>query len=251
MITNSLLSLPALGILALAGCSSTVSRTNTTTPQPSEINVSVTPSPNPIDPTNIPVDTKITLSRTICYGNCASSKLEVFADGRFVANGTTSTWHITEDRIKELISEFQRINYFSLTDDYSFLNRNTCPNFREYASSVTTSITINGQTKSVFHTHGCQDLEISSQLESFEDRIEELMENNTIFLHETRPKKSLDRSGGACFASNVVRRKLNEQAPLRQLRRSARKSLGQGSRPPFQLRPQELSCHRDAAGPRW
>jgi hypothetical protein len=185
-----------LGNLAMVGCSSTVSSTNTT-PQPSEISVSVTPSPNPIDPTNIPADTKITLLHTICAGNCATYKLEVFANGRVVENGQVR--HISEDRIKALISEFHRINYFSLTDDYGFFNRNKCPGFREYASAVTTSITINGQTKTVFHTHGCQDLETSSPLESFENRIEELVEETSITINETRHNNSLDRSGGGVY----------------------------------------------------
>ena len=180
LITYSRLSLLALGILALVDCSSTVSRTSSTT-QPSQMSVSVTPTPNPIDPTNIPADTKITLSRTICYGTCPAYKLEVFANGRVVFNGQahvrktgTVTWEISADRIKELISEFHKINYFSLADDYSLSNRKNCPNFGSDAPSVTTSITINGQTKTVFHSHGCQDLEILSQLESFEDRIDEL-----------------------------------------------------------------------------
>ena len=181
LITYSRLSLLAIGILALASCSSSVSRTSPTTPQPSQMSVSVTPSPNPIDPTTIPADTKITLSRTICYGTCPAYKLEVFADGRVVFNGQahvrktgTVTWQIPEDRIKELISEFHKINYFSLADDYSVTNRTNCPNFGTDAPSVTTSITINGQTKTVCHSHGCQDLEILSQLEAFEDRIDEL-----------------------------------------------------------------------------
>jgi hypothetical protein len=105
---------------------------------------------------------------------------------------STSNWHISEDRIKELISEFNKINFFSLVDDYSLLNRDNCPGS---SSSVTTSITINGQTKSVFHTHGCQDLDVVTRLESFENRIEELMENDTMVI-QTRPNKSLNRSHG-------------------------------------------------------
>jgi len=180
-ISYSRISLLALGMF-LAGCSSTVSRNAASATQP-QTNVSVTPSPNPIDPTQIPVDTKITLSRTICYGTCPAYRLEIFGNGRVVFDGQAHvrntgivTYQISEDRIKQLLSEFQNINYFSLADDYSVSNHKNCPNFGTDAPSVTTSITINGQTKTVFHSHGCQDLEILSRLDSFEDRIDELAE---------------------------------------------------------------------------
>jgi hypothetical protein len=184
LITHSRLSLLALGILTLVGCSSTVSRTSSTTPQPAEMNVTATPSPNPIDPNSIPTDTKITLSRTICYGTCPAYKLEIFANGRVVFHGQahvrktgTVTWQISQDRIKQLVSEFHNINYFSLADDYSLSSRKNCPNFGTDAPSVTTSLTLNGQTKTVGHSHGCQGLEILSQLVSFEDRIDELADS--------------------------------------------------------------------------
>jgi hypothetical protein len=83
-------------------------------------------------------------------------------------------WRIDQNRVKQLISEFGKIKYFSLADEYSVMRPQNCPNFGTDAPSVTTSITINGQTKTVFHSHGCQDLEILSQLVAFEDRIDQL-----------------------------------------------------------------------------
>jgi hypothetical protein len=134
-----------------------------------------------IDTTTVPPDTKITLSRTICYGTCPAYKLEIFANGRVDFDGQRhvrktghAVWRINQDRIKQLIAEFAKINYFSLADDYSLSNRRNCPNFGTDAPAVTTSITISGQTKSVGHYLGCQDLDILSQLESFEDKIDEL-----------------------------------------------------------------------------
>jgi hypothetical protein len=149
----------------------------------------VTPSPNRIDPTNIPADMKITLSRTICYGSCGTYKVEVFANGSVVANG--ATWHIPEDQIKKLLSEFHKTNFFALADEYTLSNSKNalCLKFD------TTSITINGHTKTVFHSHDCKDLEALTQLASFEDRIEELTNDDTLVIQK-RPNRTLDRSGG-------------------------------------------------------
>jgi len=183
LITSLRLSLLlASAVFTLAGCRSAAPKTATSsvTPLASPL-VTVSQSPSPIDPTNIPADTKITLSRTICYGTCPAYKLEIFANGRVVFEGQHHVrktgqvvWQIDQNRIKQLIAEFAKIKYFSLADDYSLSNRKNCPNFGTDAPSVTTSITINGQTKTVFHSHGCQDLDVLSQLESFEDKIDEL-----------------------------------------------------------------------------
>ncbi len=168
-------------MLLLVSCRSSKPTTQQSTPPPSAAAATTSPSPYSINPTTIPPDTKITLSRTICYGTCPAYKLEIFANGRVVFHGQHHVrktgqvvWQINQDRIKQLIAEFARINYFSLADDYSLSNRKNCPNFGTDAPSAITSITINEQTKTVFHSHGCQDLDILSQLESFEDKIDEL-----------------------------------------------------------------------------
>jgi len=175
--------LSALALFALVGCrsSSAPLSTDTSVPKPSPTTATDSTLLYAIDPTTVPPDTKITLSRTICYGTCPAYKLEIFANGRVVFEGQHHVrrtgqvvWQIDQDRIKQLIAEFAKIKYFSLADDYSLSNRRNCPNFGTDAPSVTTSITINGQTKTVFHSHGCQDLDVLSQLESFEDKIDEI-----------------------------------------------------------------------------
>ncbi len=177
------MALVVLALFAFVGCrSSTPSQTaELSTPARTAPNAATSPSPYAIDTTTIPADTKITLSRTICYGTCPAYKLEIFANGRVVYEGEHhvrkkghAVWQINQDRVKELITEFKKINYFSLSDDYNFLNRRNCPTFGEDAPSVTTSITINGRSKTVSHSHGCQDSEVLSNLEAFEDRIDEL-----------------------------------------------------------------------------
>jgi|ERR1043166_328656 hypothetical protein len=172
----------ALVMLVSPGCrSSGTANSNPTVTSARQMTMPATlPTPY-LDPNSIPSDLKITLSRTTCYGACPAYKVEIYGNGRVVFEGQrhvkkegTVTWQINDNRIKQLISEFNNINYFSLSDSYSLLDRKDCPNFATDAPSVTTSITINGQTKTVFHSRGCHDSEVLSKLEAFEDRIDEL-----------------------------------------------------------------------------
>src|SRR5436305_2696176 len=82
----------------------------------------------------IPADTLITLQRTGCYGTCPSYALTITADGTVVFNGT-AYWvkkesimfgerygitmsKISQEQMLQLISEFEKANYFSLRDSY-------------------------------------------------------------------------------------------------------------------------------------
>src|SRR6266404_6290314 len=74
---------------------------------------------------DIPKDTVITLERTECYGTCPSYKLSILANGEVVFVGERNVkrvgkvkGRINQDHLKQLLAEFERINYFSLKDDY-------------------------------------------------------------------------------------------------------------------------------------
>src|SRR5262249_55081142 len=113
-------------------------------------------------PQNIPQDLMITLERTVCFGECPDYKLTITADGavvfegrRFVKQeGVTIKSAITQDQLKRLMAEFDRVKFFSLEDDY-MNNPRVCAYYRTDNPSAFTSIRIDGKSKTVRHYHGC------------------------------------------------------------------------------------------------
>ncbi|MFC1968631.1 DUF6438 domain-containing protein [Chloroflexota bacterium] len=121
-------------------------------------------------------DVAITLERTECFGTCPVYRLTVYGDGtviyegiRFVKVQGTIQTAISEDKIKQLVSEFQRIDYFSLKDSYEERNATDMP-------SAFTSLTIDGDKKNVRHYHG--DLSAPKELTELENRIDEIVNSN-------------------------------------------------------------------------
>jgi len=76
---------------------------------------------------------------------------------------------ISEDKIRQLVSEFQKIDYFSLRDSYEERNVTDMP-------SAFTSLTINGDKKTVRHYHG--DLGAPKELTELENKIDEIVNSN-------------------------------------------------------------------------
>jgi hypothetical protein len=146
--------------------------------------LSSTPSPESQD---IPSDTIITLDRTMCLGTCPSYNLSVRADGTVVFTGReytkeNGTVHssISKDQLKQLISEFTKAQYFSFRDHYISME-DGCPRLWTDSPTVTTSIRINGQYKSIVHDLGCQeDNAVSAvfpkELAELEDKIDEIID---------------------------------------------------------------------------
>ena len=144
--------------------------------------LSNTPYPEPQD---IPPDTLITLERTICFGTCPAYTLTISADGAVVFTGEEyvrekGTVHssIDKDQLKQLISEFTKAQYFSLRDSY-ISEEDGCPEVWTDSSTVTTSIRINRQYKSIVHYLGCQENNGSSvfpkALMELENKIDEII----------------------------------------------------------------------------
>ena len=129
--------------------------------------------------TPIPSDLKdvvITLERTACFGVCPVYKLSIHGDGtviyegiRFVRIKGTIKTTIGEDKIQQLVSEFQRTGYFSLEDSYEERNATDMP-------SAFTSLTIDGNKKTVRHYHG--DLSAPKELTELENKIDEIINSN-------------------------------------------------------------------------
>lgn len=129
-----------------------------------------TPVPNNIK------EVVITLERTACFGICPIYTLTIYGDGRVVYEGIrfvriegARTATINEEKVRQLVTEFQSIDYFSLDDSYEELNATDMP-------SAITSITINGKTKTVRHYHG--DFSAPEKLTELEDRIDQIVNSD-------------------------------------------------------------------------
>lgn len=126
-----------------------------------------TPQPSDIE------DVIITLDRTVCFGTCPDYTLTIQGDGTVTYEGRMfvriegiRTTTISEEKIRQLISEFQRVDYFSFDDSYEDFGATDMP-------SAITSLTINGITKTVRHYHG--DFSAPEQLTEVENKIDEIV----------------------------------------------------------------------------
>jgi Domain of unknown function (DUF6438) len=147
----------------------------------------ITPAPGTRGQKELPKDTLITLERTACFGRCPIYKVSIFADGtvkfegrQFVKVKGTARSSITEERLRRLIGEFDKINYFNLHDRYLSAS-DGCPAIVTDMPSVNTSIQINGRKKSISHYHGCWDRNTPAkvfppELVALENKIDEIVE---------------------------------------------------------------------------
>jgi hypothetical protein len=133
----------------------------------------------------IPNDFFATLDKPLCQGFevCQVYKIAVKSDGTVLFEGIQNTKHkgkikgkISEEKVKELIKEFEKANYFNLNDKYDF---STCPNSFTDSHDVNTSIQTNGKKKSVNHYLGCVGYKTGfekplAELTLLEDKIREL-----------------------------------------------------------------------------
>ena len=125
----------------------------------------------PIDIQNV----VITLKRSACFGICPTYNITIYGNGTVIYEGTANVnttgmqiSNITEDNLRLLISEFKKIDYFSLNET-------------EIASHVvydapmfTTSLTINGKTKTIKH----YETAVPKQLTNLENKIDEIVNSS-------------------------------------------------------------------------
>jgi Domain of unknown function (DUF6438) len=109
------------------------------------------PSLNQINYNN---NVAITLERNACFGICPIYSLKVFGNGtvvykgeRFVNITGQKISTIPHQKVRELLEEFYKINYFGLNDTYNKIVKTDQP-------TVNTSINITGVYKSVFDNYG-------------------------------------------------------------------------------------------------
>ena len=117
-------------------------------------------------------DVVITIERGACFGPSPVYSLTIYGNGTVIYEG--EMWvnvtgkqisQISQDKVKELVDEFYRIDYFSLKDRYEEPVTDL--------PSTTTSITINGKTKSVYNYLGAP-----RKLVELENKIDEITNSN-------------------------------------------------------------------------
>jgi hypothetical protein len=123
----------------------------------------------------------ITLERSPCFGTCPVYKLAIYSDGKveyegleFVKKTGKAEGRITEDELKQLISEFEKIDYFNLADQYVSGSKKNCPEVWTDHPTAATSLNWNGKKKTVVHYHGCRGATVLKQLTALENKIDEV-----------------------------------------------------------------------------
>lgn len=116
----------------------------------------------------IPEDLLITMRRDPCFGFCPIYSVTVYGNGTVVYEGEhhvnvkgKRVYQISDEKIMELLVEFERADYFSLKDRYEAPVTDL--------PATATSITMEGETKSVYNYHGAPE-----KLHELEDRIDEI-----------------------------------------------------------------------------
>ena len=109
----------------------------------------------------IPKDLLITLETTDFWDNPAVYKLSIKADGSVIFEGIKNTetkgiaeGKISDDKIRELLKEFDNADYLNLQDSYGSHN---CPMLASDHSTVITSIQIADKKKSINRDLGCHE----------------------------------------------------------------------------------------------
>jgi len=104
----------------------------------------------PTTPDPIPSDLLIALDRGPCFGTCPVYSLTVSADGtvlfdgmQFVEAQGERTASIPRGQLQELVDAILAADFFALQDSY-VVSATDLP-------SITTTVTLQGRTKSIFH----------------------------------------------------------------------------------------------------
>lgn len=121
-----------------------------------------TPPAQPV-PQSTPESGKVVveLSRGAGYWDMAPAyRLLIYADGSVAYIGIKNVktkglakGRISPEDLQRLVREFEKIDYFSLLDEYS--DKGGCPFFMWDGPNATTSLKLGNKEKAVFHDSGC------------------------------------------------------------------------------------------------
>jgi hypothetical protein len=116
----------------------------------------------------------IKMERHVTGGSSPAYSLAIARDGKVIYEGIKNvkiiggqTSHISESALNELINEFINIYYFALKDKYGESNLD--------APCVTTSISLDGKNKKIYH---CPGSSAQQGLSALEDKIDEVTNSN-------------------------------------------------------------------------
>lgn len=141
----------------------------------------------------IPEDTLITFDRRPnFFALCPFYKLTISADGTVelepkgfsgefkekVITHKVIKSKISQEQLRQLISEFEKIDFYSLKSTFESPVKNTqdeCPEHWTDSAKTITSITIKGKTKQVEHYHGCRGAAAMEKLTNLENKIDEIV----------------------------------------------------------------------------
>lgn len=110
----------------------------------------ISPSPIPGTGEPFPADFQVTLERGPCFGTCPVYFLSVLANGtvgyegrQFVAVEGSQTATLSHEKFLRLVQAVLEADFFDLADTYT-VSATDLP-------SITTTVTMNGMVKSVYH----------------------------------------------------------------------------------------------------
>ena len=117
----------------------------------------------------------ITLQRSRCFGICPVYNITIYGNGTVryegIANVNTTgiqISNISENHVRQLLTEFRNINYFSF-------NETEIASHVVYDAPVfTTSLTLNGKTKTIQHYETTDPKELTV----LENTIDEIVDSN-------------------------------------------------------------------------
>jgi Domain of unknown function (DUF6438) len=117
-------------------------------------------------------DLRITIQRDYCFGSCPVYSAIILGDGTVIYKGKDFVqvkgerrYKISKEKVKQLVDEAIRMNYFSLKDSYTEDEQGM-----SYTDlpSTTTSIRMNGRSKQVYNYYGAP-----KELSQFQNKIDE------------------------------------------------------------------------------
>jgi hypothetical protein len=130
----------------------------------------------------------IVLARGAGYWDMAPVyRLTIYHDGSVAYIGSKNVktkglakGRISREEVQRLVGEFEKINYFSLLEEYS--DKGGCPFFLWDGANASTSISYGGKNKAVFHDSGCYENDKMTQyfprgLTELENLIDEIVKS--------------------------------------------------------------------------
>jgi hypothetical protein len=108
----------------------------------------------------IPNNLEISLQRTGCLGSCPVYSLNIKANGdvTFIGANTRvkgeTASKISQEKIKLIIAEFERANFFKVDNNYTYTGSN-CGSFMDDFPSEIITIKFLNLSKKVIHNFGC------------------------------------------------------------------------------------------------